>query len=183
MRTANTGQYHGRITNHFNSEPPLDSLPYLSVGHGTIKALNGRAPGSSSTTATSVSLGGHGRGDTYRRTNGGGPNGYFHGSTNGNGAILESSTNSMMVSTMHAATPPLGNGRRPADGRGYNKSFWRNLQLHHYWLPLWGVQPLKGNRSADPKSVNFAARWQGYRVVCVKQILHHLIFHWIFRGM
>ena len=91
--------------------------------------MNG-APGSSSTTATSMSLG---KGDTYRRINGnsGNGNGIFHGHSNGNGPMVESSN--MLISTM--ATPP-GNGRRPADGRGYNKSFWRNLQPRLLWLPL-----------------------------------------------
>ena len=112
--------------------------------------MNG-APGSSTTTGTSVSLGGayndNGSNGHYRpRINGlanngiglggsignhnGGSNLYLH--TNGNGPTVESSN--MLISTM--ATPPSGNGRRPAAGRGYNKSFWRNLQPHHFWLPL-----------------------------------------------
>ena len=123
--------------------------------------MNG-VPGSSSTTGTSVSLGGayngngsngqyfNGSNGQYRpRINGlanngmgsngfggsignqnGGSNMYLH--TNGNGPTVESSN--MLISTM--ATPPSGNVTRPAAGRGYNKSFWRNLQLHHFWLPL-----------------------------------------------
>lgn len=97
MRTANTGQYH--------------------VGHTNIKNMNGGVPGSSSTTATSVSLGY--KGEQYRR---------FH--SNGNG--VESSN--MLISTM--ATPPSGNERRPAAGRGYSKSYWLNLPPRLFWLPL-----------------------------------------------
>ena len=65
----------------------------------------------------------------------GGSNMYLHNNGNG-GATVESSN--MLISTM--ATPPSGNAKRPAAGRGYNKSLCRNLQQLHFWLPLWGVQ-------------------------------------------
>lgn len=107
MRTANTGQYH--------------------VGPPNMKHVNG-VPGSGSTTATSVSLG-HYKGDQYRRTAM-----YHHSNGNGlNGHGITESSN-MLISM--AAPGNSGNERRPADGRGYNKSFWHNLQLHHFWLPL-----------------------------------------------
>jgi len=107
MRTANTGQYH--------------------VGPPNMKHVNG-VPGSGSTTATSVSLG-HYKGDQYRRTAM-----YHHSNGNGlNGHGITESSN-MLISM--AAPGNSGNERRPADGRGYNKSFWHNLQLRHFWLPL-----------------------------------------------
>jgi len=59
------------------------------------------------------------------------------GHNNGNGGATVESSN-MLISTM--ATPPSGNAKRPAAGRGYNKSLCRNLQQLHFWLPLWGVQ-------------------------------------------
>ena len=61
----------------------------------------------------------------------GGSNMYLHNNGNG-GATVESSN--MLISTM--ATPPSGNAKRPAAGRGYNKSLCRNLQQLHFWLPL-----------------------------------------------
>jgi len=57
----------------------------------------------------------------------GGSNMYLHNNGNG-GATVESSN--MLIST------PSGNAKRPAAGRGYNKSLWRNLQQLHFWLPL-----------------------------------------------
>ena len=97
------------------------------VGPPNMKHVNG-VPGSGSTTATSVSLG-HYKGDQYRRTAM-----YHHSNGNGlNGHGITESSN-MLISM--AAPGNSGNERRPADGRGYNKSFWHNLQLHHFWLPL-----------------------------------------------
>ena len=170
---------------------------FFTVGHTDIKNMNG-VPGSSSTTGTSVSLGGYNKGSNHNgrhngqyqvngingssnqyqvngingssngaggagngsgvihngqyrpRVNGlnglngngnglnglngnnyGGSNMYLHNNGNG-GATVESSN--MLISTM--ATPPSGNAKRPAAGRGYNKSLWRNLQQLHFWLPL-----------------------------------------------
>ena len=163
----------------------------FTVGHTDIKNMNG-VPGSSSTTGTSVSLGGYNKGSNHNgrhngqyqvngingsgngaggahggagngsgvihngqyrpRVNGlnglngngsgnglnglngnnyGGSNMYLHNNGNG-GATVESSN--MLISTM--ATPPSGNAKRPAAGRGYNKSLCRNLQQLHFWLPL-----------------------------------------------
>lgn len=91
-------------------------------------------PGSNSTTGTSVSLGGYNNGTNgqYRPRNGGLGGGSMYLHTNGNGPTVESSN--MLISTM--ATPPSGNVRRPAAGRGYSKSFWHNLQQIHFWLLL-----------------------------------------------
>ena len=94
----------------------------LSVGPPNMKHVNG-VPGSSSTTATSVSLGHYKSDQGYRRAM------YQH--TNGNGPITESSN--ILISM---ATPGSGNERRPADGRGYNKNFWLKLQLRPFWLAL-----------------------------------------------
>lgn len=83
--------------------------------------MNGGIPGSSSTTATSVSLGGYKNNEHYRQR------GNNYHATNGNGPVHIESSN-MLISTM--ATPPSGNGRRPAVGRGYNKSSWLNNLLY-----------------------------------------------------
>ena len=126
MRTANTGQYHGRCI-HYVLYPGSNVL--YAVGPPNMKHVNG-VPGSGSTTATSVSLG-HYKSDQYRRT------AMFHSNgsngLNGNSSGITESSN-MLISM--AAPGNSGNERRPADGRGYNKSFWHNLQLRHFWLPL-----------------------------------------------
>jgi len=114
LRTANTGQYH--------------------VGPSAMKSVNG-VPGSSSTTATSMSL--QMKNDSFRRQNYHYSNGGLHHS-NGNGLQgppLSVESSNMLVSMN---LPPSGNGRRPAVGRGFNfnKSFWLNLRPRLFWLPL-----------------------------------------------
>jgi len=123
LRTANTGQYHGP---------------------SAMKSVNG-VPGSSSTTATSMSL--QMKNDSFRRNHNNYhySNGGLQHTSNGNGLqgpgpppalgsnVVESSN--MLVSMN---LPPSGNGRRPAVGRGFNfnKSFWLNLRPRLFWLPL-----------------------------------------------
>ena len=123
----------------------------FSVGHTNIKNVNG-VPGSSSTTATSASLGGgsynnhvNGGGDHFRRT-------MFQ--SNGNGLATNSHVESsnMLISM---ATPPSGNGRRPAAGRGYNRNFCLNLQRLHFWLLLWEVQLPKGTWGCVTQQIMF----------------------------
>ena len=114
-----------------------------------MKSVNG-VPGSSSTTATSMSL--QMKNDSFRRNHNNYhySNGGLQHTSNGNGLqgpgpppalgsnVVESSN--MLVSMN---LPPSGNGRRPAVGRGFSKNCWLSLQPRLFWLLLWGVL-LKG---------------------------------------
>jgi len=164
-RTANTGEYHVGHTDlngvkNMNGIPGSGSTTGTSVSLGgynnggnhngrhngqyQVNGINGSGNGSGGAGNGSGvihngqyrprvnglnGLNGNGHGLNGLNGNGyGGSNMYLHNNGNG-GATVESSN--MLIST-----PPSGNAKRPAVGRGYNKSLCRNLQQLHFWLPL-----------------------------------------------